>query len=182
MQKKPLYILIGLFILPILAAKLVLINGWYQGANTNTGELITPPFNLPSVPQAWLLLYNPGQTCEQICQQSLWQIQQVHTLLATEGKRIQRYILTDRALENQSTISNQLHNANQQKNSALDIPQWELTEKSREQLSSNTLYLVDPLGNVFMRYQFPGEKDAALSTAAGLLRDLKRLLKVSKIG
>lgn len=182
MQKKPLYILIGLFILPILAAKLVLMNGWYQGANTNTGELITPPFSLPNVPQAWLLLYNPSQTCGQICQQSLWQVQQVHARLAAEGKRIQRYILADRPLANQSTISNQLTNSNQKNNSALDIYQLALTEKYREQLSGDTLYLVDPLGNVFMRYQFPAEKDAALSVAAGLLKDLKRLLKVSKIG
>ncbi|MFT5880085.1 MAG: hypothetical protein ACI86X_001212 [Moritella sp.] len=176
MQKKPLYILIGLFILPILAAKLVLMNGWYQGANTNSGELITPPLSLPSVPQAWLLLYNPGQTCGQVCQQSLWQIQQVHTLLAAEGKRIQRYILANRTLTNPPIISNQTNN------SALNIPQLALADKSREQLSGDTLYLVDPLGNVFMRYQFPGEKDAALSIAAGLLKDLKRLLKVSKIG
>lgn len=169
MQKKPLFIILGLFIAPILVAKLVLVNDWYQGAKTNAGELITPPLALTSAPQAWLLLYNPAADCSTICQESIWQIQQVHTLLAAEGNRVQRYFTTTPSFEPAHIDT-------------LALTKLQLSAVTQQQLSSDTLYLVDPLGNVFMRYQFPADKTAALKVSAGLLRDLKRLLKVSKIG
>ena len=43
------------------------------------------------------------------------------------------------------------------------------------ELKIHQIYLIDPLGNVMMSYP----KDA---TAKGMQKDLKRLLKVSKIG
>ncbi|PKH09532.1 hypothetical protein [Moritella sp. Urea-trap-13] len=169
MQKKPLFIMLGLFVAPILVAKLVLVNDWYQGAKTNTGELITPPLTLASAPQAWLLLYNPNTDCNAVCQESIWQIQQVHTLLASEGRRVQRYLTVPPAFESENIDTQAL-------------TKLQLSAVNQQQLISDTLYLVDPLGNIFMRYQFPADKAAALKVSAGLLKDLKRLLKISKIG
>jgi len=169
MQKKPLFIMIGLFIAPIFVAKLVLVNDWYQGAKTNAGTLISPPLTLAPAPQAWLLLYNPNEDCSAICQESIWQIQQVHTLLAAEGNRIQRYLTTTPSFESAHIDT-------------LTLTKLQLSTVNQQQLSTDTLYLVDPLGNIFMRYQFPADKTAALKVSAGLLKDLKRLLKVSKIG
>jgi len=169
MQKKPLFIILGLFIAPILVAKLVLVNNWYQGAKTNAGALISPPLTLASSPDAWLLLYNPNKDCSAICQESIWQIQQVHTLLASEGNRVQRYLTTTPSFESEHIDT-------------LALTKLQLSTENQQQLSSDTLYLVDPLGNIFMRYQFPADKTAALKVSAGLLKDLKRLLKISKIG
>lgn len=169
MQKKPLFIMIGLFIAPILVAKLVLVNGWYQGAKTNAGELISPPLTLSNSPEAWLLLFNTNEDCTAICQESLWQIQQVHTLLASEGDRVQRYLTVVPTFESTSIDTQALKK----------LP---LETENQQQLAMDTLYLVDPLGNVFMRYQFPADKTTALKISAGLLKDLKRLLKISKIG
>lgn len=169
MQKKPLFIMLGLFIAPILVAKIVLVNDWYQGAKTNAGTLITPTLAIPSSPQAWLLLYNPADNCSVVCQESIWQIQQVHTLLASEGSRVQRYLTAIPSLESEY-IDTQA------------ITKLQLSAVNQQQLSADTLYLVDPLGNIFMRYQFPADKTAAMKISAGLLKDLKRLLKISKIG
>lgn len=169
MQKKPLFIILGLFIAPILVAKLVLVNDWYQGAKTNTGTLITPPLTLASPPQAWLLLYNPNQECGAVCQESLWQVQQVHTLLASAGSRVQRYLTTTPTLASESIDLKVLTKS-------------QLNLEKQQQLTLDTLYLVDPLGNIFMQYQFPVNKAAALKVSAGLLKDVKRLLKISKIG
>ncbi|QFI36587.1 hypothetical protein FR932_01440 [Moritella marina ATCC 15381] len=169
MQKKPLFIMLGLFIAPILVAKIVLVNNWYQGAKTNAGELITPPLSLSLAPQAWLLLYNPTDNCSAICQESIWQIQQVHTLLASEGDRVQRYLTALPSLQSERIDTQAL-------------TKLQLSATNQQQLSSDTLYLVDPLGNIFMRYQFTADKTAAMKVSAGLLKDLKRLLKISKIG
>ncbi|MDX2319117.1 MAG: hypothetical protein QNK26_00795 [Moritella sp.] len=181
MQKKPLVIMFSLFIAPILVAKLVLVNDWYQGAETNTGQLISPPLTLASAPKAWLLLYNPNHdpstssnnsqtdSCSAVCKQSLWQIQQVHTLLAAEGSRVKRYVTALPTLESD-------------KIDTLALTKLSLSTLNQQQLVTDTLYLVDPLGNIFMHYQFPADKTAALKISAGLLKDLKRLLKISKIG
>lgn len=177
MQKKPLLIILVLFIAPILVAKLVLVNGWYQGAQTNVGELLTSPLTISSSPPAWLLLYNPNDECSQQCQQSLWQIQQVHTLLASEGERVQRYLTkypTPNLSEQSSTVSKHID--------ITTLKKLQLRDLNQNQLSADTLYLVDPLGNIFMHYQFPVDNAAALKVSAGLLKDLKRLLKISKIG
>ncbi|CAM2801964.1 hypothetical protein [Moritella viscosa] len=176
MQKKPLFIIMGLFIAPIVIAKLVLVNDWYQGAKTNTGKLLSPPLTMSQPPQAWLLLYNPGNRCAQQCQQSLWQIQQVHTLLAAEGTRVQRYLtkypVTVIPPENLSHDHVEI--------SALT--RLQLSEVNQNLLSTDTLYLVDPHGNIFMHYQYPADRTAATKVSAGLLKDVKRLLKISKIG
>ena len=176
MQKKPLFIILGLFIAPILIAKLVLVNDWYQGAKTNTGELISPPLTMSRPPQAWLLLYNPSEKCAQQCQQSLWQMQQVHTLLAAEGKRVQRYLTQYPETVIRPAILSRDHVE------ISTLARLQLSAVNQQQLSTDTLYLVDPLGNIFMHYQYPTDRAAAIKVSAGLLKDLKRLLKISKIG
>ncbi|QUM77577.1 hypothetical protein HWV00_15905 [Moritella sp. 24] len=182
MQKKPLFIIIGLFIAPILVAKLVLVNDWYQGAKTNTGELLSPPIPISASPKAWVLLYNPDDECSKQCQQSLWLIQQVHTLLASEGERVQRYLTKyPNTHFSDAYSSNRTNTAIEQVNIPT-LKKLQLHDSNQNQLSENTLYLVDPLGNMFMHYQFPVDKTAALKVSAGLLKDMKRLLKISKIG
>jgi len=176
MQKKPLFIIIALFITPILIAKLVLVNDWYHGAKTNTGELLSPPLTMSQPPQAWLLLYNPSEKCAQQCQQSLWQMQQVHTLLAAEGDRVQRY------LTKYPVTVKPPANLSRDQVEISAIARLQLSEVNQKQLSTDTLYLVDPLGNIFMHYQYPTDRTAAIKVSAGLLKDLKRLLKISKIG
>ena len=176
MQKKPLFIILGLFIAPILIAKLVLVNDWYQGAKTNTGELLSPPLAMSQPPQAWLLLYNPSEKCTQQCQQSLWQMQQVHTLLAAEGKRVQRYLTQypETVIRPESLSRDHVEIST--------LARLQLSPVNQQQLSTDTLYLVDPLGNIFMHYLYPTDRAAAIKVSAGLLKDLKRLLKISKIG
>lgn len=181
MQKKPLYIMLLLFIAPIIIAKLVLMNDWYEGGATNSGQLITPPITIHNTSKAWLLLYSPPEYCNSQCLQSLWQIQRVHTLLAVEGDRVKTYLLF---AFNKSAKEPQLKLNNNDKLAAKDIPLPNIIPDkiNNQQFSPNTLYLIDPLGNAFMQYQFPAEYENAVSISTGLLKDMKRLLKVSKIG
>lgn len=181
MQKKPLYIMLVLFIAPIIFAKLVLMNGWYQGAETNSGQLISPPITISNTSNAWLMLYNPPKHCNEQCLQSLWQIQQVHILLAAEGERVQTYLLS---AVNKLTATSELKLKNNNKLAVKDIPLPSIISANinNQEFTPNTLYLVDPLGNAFMQYQFPAEYENAVSISAGLLKDMKRLLKISKIG
>lgn len=166
MKKRPLIFIAIVFILPVLAAKLTLVTGWYQGGKTNHGTLLTPSFNLGKDIRHWLLLYSPATSCEQVCRESLWQARQVHTLLAAEGDRVKRYML-----------GNELSAT-----AGLNLPRLTIAADLRANFITDALYLVDPLGNVIMYYQFPADKTQALIVGKGLLSDLKRLLKVSKIG
>ncbi len=166
MKKRPLLLMGIIFILPVLAAKLILVMGWYQGGKTNHGTLLTPSFNLGKDIRHWGLLYSPATSCEKICRESLWQALQVHTLLTAEGDRVKRYML-----DNDLPAT-----------AELNLPRLTVSPDLKPHFITDTLYLVDPMGNVIMYYQFPADRAQALIIGKGLLNDLKRLLKISKIG
>jgi cytochrome oxidase Cu insertion factor (SCO1/SenC/PrrC family) len=57
----------------------------------------------------------------------------------------------------------------------LKILELESQPGSNKQLIPGTIYLLDPNGNMMMRYD---EK----ATSKGMLKDIKKLLKISNIG
>jgi hypothetical protein len=49
-------------------------------------------------------------------------------------------------------------------------------------LESNYIYLVDPLGNIFMRYPLIDQKDQAPHLSKKLRQDILHLFKYSRLG
>ena len=178
-----LWLLAAVFVLPFVVGSGLFWSGWRPGTFVNHGELLQPPRLLPEnglrhadgrpLPRSqllgkWLLLMPAGQSCDATCARALQQLRQVHIALNKEQSRVQRVFIStgaaDPALGKMQQDSPDLLVA-----STTDIA-W------RQALDGNgrTLYLVDPLGNIMMRYGDPADM-------RGVLKDLERLLKYSWI-
>jgi len=165
-------------------------NDWLSSSKQNHGTLIQPAqpleeFTLTSVDgnawdQAqfsgkWTLLYLGDEVCDLYCEASLFKMRQVRLSLGRYSERIQcKYlgIHKDQSLHaiEQIFAKYPRMQVGWFKKTIVDdaIPKI-------SNLPMHQIYLIDPLGNLMMWY--PKE-----ATSKGIKKDLKRLLKVSKIG
>lgn len=132
------------------------------------------PLDIEFLRDQWTLVYVGGSACDLWCEASLFKMRQVRLTLGADQSRVQRlYILTDtrdlgalRPLLRRHpgmTVATPPEGRHQ----ALLAPFGEHP--------SGALFLIDPNGNLMMRYP----PDAA---AKGLMEDLDHLLKASGIG
>ncbi len=150
---------------------------------TEHGVLIVPPRALPKLamtPDAqsgllrgkWSLLYIGPAECGDPCRQSLLETRQVRRALGKEMGRVQRIFFITQGQPDESSL-NREHP---------DMIVFDLQQQSGKELleavgdvSEGDILLLDPLGNLMMRY-------ASGTGMKGMHEDLKRLLKISQIG
>lgn len=154
----------------------------------NFGELLTPqrptpplktqtlagqPVDLQSLKGQWLLLSVAGGACGPSCEQRLYFQRQLRESLGREKDRLDRvWLVTDQAPVD-ARLSPALAAFTALRAPADGVASWLPPETS--QRVEDHLYLVDPMGNLMMR--FPANMDAA--GAAKAKRDLERLLRAS---
>ena len=169
-------------------------SGWQPGGLTNKGALVHParPLSLPAELRAgdvslndylqgkWTLLYFGDADCDEICNTSLYNMRQVNILQNEHMRRVQRLFLL-RSETVPETLASLL------KQEYPDMTVTRITAEQLQQISSDFLvdgismqgakriYIIDPLGNLMMYYP-PG------ADPGGMHKDLKKLLKYSKIG
>jgi hypothetical protein len=178
----------ALFALPLLLAFWLYYGlHWHPLGTTNHGELIEPLRPLPdmTLPDAagvaqrhiflgqWSLVYIGDGACNGDCRTTLFFMRQTRLSLNNDMRRVQRVFLAPTNCCNQSFLAHEhpglrVFNASQAGAQPL-LAQFPADGRAR------TLYIVDPLGNLMMRY------DARLPPR-GLLEDLKQLLQLSHIG
>lgn len=125
----------------------------------------------------WTLLYFREGECDEVCAQTLYDSRQVRISLGREMHRVRRVMVTDTPL---TPELRELHL--QLLLSGVDGDGRGLKAQVREHVGAEAFdadpeqfYLVDPLGNLMMR--FPSDLPQKL-----FLKDLKVLLKASRIG
>lgn len=154
----------------------------------NFGELIVPqrplpaltaqtlegqPVQLPRLKDQWLLLSVAGGACEGHCEQNLYFQRQLREALGREKERLDRVWLVSDEAPVREALRPALASATVLRLPAAELAQW--LEPAAGQRLEDHLYLVDPLGNLMMR--FPAAMD--LAAAAKAKRDLDRLLRAS---
>lgn len=184
-----------LFITPMLAAWWFYTNSgnWRPGHTTNHGTLVVPPrpldltqplfaangnpFPAEYLRGKWTLIYIGGSSCTVPCTDNLYKIRQVRLAQGENMGRVQRlFLFSDRdnllpaALDDYPKMDVAIL-PRQAGKTFLSQFAVDNTEPSK----AEKIYVVDPLGNLMM-YYYP---DAVPS---GILKDLRRLLKVSSIG
>lgn len=189
-QRLLLLLIVACFALPLAAAWL-LIGHWRPAGSAQHGELLDParPTSLrlaslqgQSLDDAalrgrWVLAYVGSATgCDPRCRTGLYDMRQVRLALGKEMDRVRTLLLLDAAptaefrawlaAEHPATTVGVADNASR---AAL------LEPFGRPGGVGEWLYLLDPHGNLLMRYPVDVEP-------RGLLKDLQRLLKWSKIG
>jgi hypothetical protein len=154
----------------------------------NYGELIEPQRPLPAVSTSsltgesspltalkgqWLLISVASGACDAPCQQRLYFQRQLRETLGKDKDRLDRVWL----IQDDGPVSASLMPALTQSSvlrvNSKDLTDWLLPTKG--QSVENHLFLVDPLGNLMMR--FPANMDVA--GAAKAKRDLERVLRAS---
>lgn len=190
--RKQIWILVGAFFAPLALAFVLYYGfGMRPAGSTNHGDLINPPVSLPEVelPGAsdqklaadalrgkWSMVYLGDGACDARCREALTLMRQTRLALGDDLTRVQRVFLVSGNCCDQSYLDTEQRGLLLGR---IDNPAGrallETFPDARRAATLGRIYLVDPLGNLMMRY----EPDAPQK---GLLEDLKKLLKLSHIG
>ena len=142
---------------------------WVSGRTSNYGELLKPrPVDgaLAPLRGKWVLVTADGAACSAACERKLYIVRQVRKAQGKEMDRIDRlWLLTDGGKPRAELVA------------ALDGGHIAAADARLVGALPNVvdIYLVDPLGNLMMR--FPAEADPQK-----MIKDLQRLLKYSSFG
>ena len=128
----------------------------------------------------WSLLYLAEDSCTDNCRQGLYKLRQIRLATGKHAHRVQRvlavfseqlpgYIADDLVQEYRGQLLVMADKITR------THAEQEDTYFDREQVYKKRIYLVDPQGNLVLSY--PAEVDPK-----GIIKDLKRLLKYSRIG
>ena len=178
-----LWLLIAVCVAPV-AASYLMFYVWPPERTVNHGELIEPrqlpdpplvtasgaPFRVSQLKGKWVLVSVDGGRCEAHCERKLLYM---HQLRLTQGKnmdRIERLWLVSndvppRGAEALAAEGTRVVRADAELVKAFPAPA----------LATDHIYLIDPLGNLMMR--FPRDPEPRL-----MIKDLARLLKASQVG
>lgn len=191
-SRRQLWLLIAIFFAPLGTAFLLYygLEGWRPAGSTNQGELFQPAralpvFELPtpegttfaneSLRGKWNLIYIGDGQCGQRCRDALVLMRQSRLALNEDLPRVQRIFLTTGHCCDQAYL--------QSEHPGLLVAQADATGQLLRVFpgapvsgpEAGYIYIVDPLGNLMMRYSPQAPRKA-------LLEDLEKLLKLSHIG
>lgn len=128
---------------------------------------------LSSLKGKWLMVQIDRGICETPCQKKLYDMRQLRTAQGKEMERIQRvWLITDEtAVEEKLRLG--IAGTEMLRVAPTSLEKWLPTEQGTS--IYDHIYLIDPLGNLMMR--FPKDADANK-----VKKDLSKLLKASAIG
>lgn len=139
-------------------------------ARTSTNETITLDF----LKGKWTFLYVGNNDCDLYCEALLYKTRQARLAQGENLRRVQRlYLITSH--DPQGNLPSIMVNHPRMTEAILAT---ESRERVLDTLGENALghiFLVDPLGNVMMRYNNE-------ATAKGMIKDLQHLIRASRIG
>lgn len=159
---------------------------WQPAGRINYGELVEgavvpvgalaaagggKPFDFSLIRGRWVFVTMDSGACHDACQKKLWKMRQVRL---TQGKYLERiervFLANDVTIVSPAIVKE------------FDGTWWAAAPGSAQlkafpyrDVQSDHIYLVDPLGNVVLR--FPKDADPSR-----MKKDLQRLLRVSRIG
>jgi len=175
-SKKELWVLLSSFVLPIALGTAFFY--WnptaFTGTTVNYGEFVNPIIttekqdvvftkNTPGDLQGlWTLAYVTNN-CNDDCIKILKDMKTIRILMSEDMRRVQRLLLINGATDVQDPGMLIAHPS-------------ALLNQQLSKFPSNSLFLIDPLGNVMLHYN---PKDLVIKR---VIKDLDRLFKYSRIG
>lgn len=179
-----LLLLFALFALPVAASYIAFYFWTPSGKTSNYGELLpvkmltgvtgtqgkVAAFNLEQLKGKWVMVEFDSGKCDEYCREKLYTMRQVRTAQGAERDRVQRlWLITDNVVPAPELM--------------VDYPGTVVVTAGKgvsEKFSAHGrtedyIYLVDPLGNLMLR--FPKNPNPS-----AMIKDIKHLLKTSQIG
>jgi len=194
--RRQMLVLAALFLVPLAVAFWLYYgsDGWRPAGSTNKGVLLDPPRLLPDVDlpitggspasnenvlrDKWTVVYVGDGGCDERCRKALYLSRQTRIALNKDADRVRRVFLVT------GTCCDYAYLESEHDDLVVAIPSG---QKGAQLLatfpayadgpvgSAGRIYLVDPLGNLFMSYPADAPDKA-------LLTDLRKVLKLSHIG
>lgn len=186
-NRNSLLLVLAVFGIPVIASYLAYYVWQPKGAATNYGELIQPvtlaqtamltqldgkTIELQALRGKWLLVHANSGACDAACEKNLYALRQVRLLQGRDQDRVERvWLLTDDIVPKEELLKQKFEGMR-----ALRDPKGALLGRlpAKADVRSH-IYVIDPLGNVMMRY----DADPDLKRMA---KDLGKLLRASQIG
>jgi cytochrome oxidase Cu insertion factor (SCO1/SenC/PrrC family) len=189
--RRVLLLLLAVALVPFVLAVLLVTSEWRPSGDPRSyGELLEPARPLPvvalrnpdgnpasadSLRGHWTLLTVAQNACTAACRHNLWKMQQVRLAQGQHMKRVERVLLvTSRARLSVAALAQEYPGTQ-----ILIADAAALAPLVRALADSDSagerVYLVDPNGNLVLRYAPDAEP-------SGLRKDLARLLRLSRIG
>lgn len=185
----PLWAMVAVFAAPVLAAWFFYFHPEYlPEQRSNRGELIDPVVALPEAPGLttaagealdrerlsgrWTLVYLAGGPCSEDCLSRLRDLRQIRLALGEGGQRVERLLILARGADaaEMSRLTEHFEGLQvaQARGPFRDALLGQLGPEPLDRV-----YLLDPMGQLMMRY-------AQDAPAKDSLKDMERLLKASK--
>jgi cytochrome oxidase Cu insertion factor (SCO1/SenC/PrrC family) len=186
-QRLYLLFIVACFVVPLATAGW-LAGRWTPGHTVQHGELLHParPLNLhftaldggsTALQGHWILLYAGSATgCDARCHTALYDLRQVRLALGKDMQRVETVLLLGGAPD--AALRQWLvHEHAAMRVGIVDVERQNRLMEAFDHTGviGDWIYLIDPLGNLVMRYP-------ATVEPRGMLKDLQRLLKWSRIG
>ncbi len=178
-----LVLLMALFAAPVIAST-VTYRFFRPAPTANYGELLLPPDTITSRPfdrigggrfsfedlrGSWVLVASDGGACATACAEKLFTLRQARLALGRDASRVERVFVADDGRRTDARVLAPFEGT-----VAIAAPRS--GEPPRGATADRAhIYLVDPNGNVMMRWPAAPEPKR-------MIRDLERLLKASQIG
>lgn len=190
-NRQNLLLVLAVFALPVVVATLMYVTGWKPSATGNHGELIQParfieeismqsidgkPVKFSELHGKWTMVYFDTSVCPDDCMKQLFNMRQTHIAQGKDQERVQRlFILNDAQAVN--TLKSKLADYPDMlvwtgEKSVLTRLYQDFGIESKKTTEQGSIYLLDPMGNLMMRY-------SSGIDPAGMRKDLVRLLKYS---
>lgn len=180
-NRKPLILFCLVFILPLVLAWLALQTDWFNRGATNKGELLSPVVEMPELLRGetpvWRLLYIMPEDCDAACNNAISSINQVWQASGREKKRV---IPTVLVIDNSDSQARQT--LAQEEHITIIKTEAEQLSKMFKNQSVDGIFIADTLGNIILRYPLYTEEQQAVLKSRDILADLRKLLKLSRIG
>jgi cytochrome oxidase Cu insertion factor (SCO1/SenC/PrrC family) len=196
-SRQAIVLLALIFLAPTFVA-LVMHNvsdgGWQPDETTNSGALVHPARPLSLSPDIvhgeqpladylqgkWTLVYLGSADCDDVCKGNLYKMRQARTAQNEHMKRVQRLFvyeggpLPEEVADYLASEQPQLDRVQLSPSQFANLVEFFNIDDTKVR-DAGRVYIVDPFGNLMMYY--PPDADPR-----GLLKDLKKLLKYSRIG
>lgn len=197
--RRKLLLLLLLFAAPVLGAYALYFwapKDWQPDGRTNEGQLLVPaktmealslhdvagqPVDQDLFSEKWTLLLVGPSACDAVCETALYDTRQVRTALGKNTLRVQRvFVATDRGrvdeLQTRFTREHPDLKLLVAEGAEVYAINRQFSADGRNPLNNAyDIYLLDPNGNWLMYY-------TPTVPAKGMLKDLKKLLRLSNIG
>jgi len=170
-----LILMVLAFVVPVVAAKFLLSNDFKGNVKTHGGELLSLTttyqqiVSSPSDDKLWKVMYLSNKSCQSQCKEQLYYVAQTYRAL---GRLQDRVTIGAMIPQLMTKVPDDIVHTNFKQH---------LLTKPLSELEDNVV-IIDPMGNLVMRYQLVGDKQQRLKTSHDMLLDIKQLLKLSRIG